>query len=509
MRRRRRVPDAPGAPDPVGRGGGRDRDAGFALVEVLVAALLLALVAAALLPLLTAGTEGSAYAQRRADMARNGRVALDKLLREARAAESFRVLAPGQVSFTLDWGDGTGASPTVQYTLNPATHNLEYRWSADYDYRVPITVRAQNAVGAGYAVAVQLNHASLVAAGKSLASGDDVRVRYWNGSAYSELDRVLDPTSAWNTSSTTLWFALQAPIAAGATDANYFLYYGNLADSNPPAFGPNVFLDYQDGTSLDGWVRRDGLLGAVASSPTDGFVFQAASGSGWRELTKNEPHGDVEIFWGFWNGTTDAANGNQAGVSARLGDTGAGYRLVPGDRTDTLLSLYYAPAWGGPGSVIASVPGGVVPGVSYFGRFAVVGGLLQAKYWAAGTAEPSVWQLAVIDGRASAGNHYGQFDGAAPSIDHRHRTLIIRSRVALEPAAALGAETAGGRADASAPLAGPFRTLVVSCFDASGGALPCAPSGPVQTVQIQLVVMDADGLVPDLSLTGQAARRAR
>src|SRR5207253_11095072 len=106
---------------------------------------------------------------------------------------------------------GTGAAPTVQYSLNGATHNLEYRWSADYDYREPITIVAVNAVASGYAVALTFNHAALVTLVKSLPSGDDVRVRYWNGTSMTELDRVVDPTSAWNNpiTNTKIWFRLQ------------------------------------------------------------------------------------------------------------------------------------------------------------------------------------------------------------------------------------------------------------------------------------------------------------
>src|SRR5262249_53702941 len=153
------------------------------------------------------------------------------------------------------------------------------------------------------------NHASLVGAGKSLAGGDDVRVRYWSGSAMVELDRVLDPASSWNAAATTIWFRLQAGGGAGATGTNYYLFYGNLADANPPAYGPNVFLDYQDGAALDGWIRRDAFPGTYASSPSSGFLFQAAAGSGFRELTKNVPHGDVEIFWGFTSDPADATDG--------------------------------------------------------------------------------------------------------------------------------------------------------------------------------------------------------
>src|SRR5205807_6186270 len=104
------------------------------------------------------------------------------------------------------------------------------------------------------------------------------------------------------------------------------LYYGNLNDANPPAYGPNVFLDYQDGspapgTALDGWTRRDSLGGTPYSTSAGGFVFTepVTSNSGLYELTKNVANSDVEIFWGFWT-TSNNSRGNEAGVGARLSD---------------------------------------------------------------------------------------------------------------------------------------------------------------------------------------------
>lgn len=480
---------------------------GFVLVEVLVTVLLLAMVVGALLPLLTSGREGGDYAQRRQSMTRAGRIALDKLIREMRAAASFRTLAAGQIGLTLQWGDGTGAAPTVQYSLNAVTHNLEYRWSANWDYRAQVTVQAQDAVASGYAVSFAFNHASLVAAGKSLASGDDVRVRYWNGSSMVELDRILDPASSWNTATTTVWFRLQAPVGAGTSDRNYYLYYGNLADANPPAYGPNVFLDYQDGTALDGWIRRDSLTGSYAPSATNGFLFQATLGGGFRELTKNVPHGDVEIFWGFASDAADSADGHDAGIGARLGDTGSGYRVTVADQANKTLRIQYWPSWGGPGSVIGTVNASTAPGQPYFGRFYLVGSSIGAKYWAAGTPEPGGWQVSATDASAATGNHYGQVDGLQSPENHSHRTVIIRPRVALEPTVALGAETSGARPDALAALAGPFRSLSVACFDALHSSIPCSPTPPVRAVQVSLVVMDPDGAVPDMTLTDMAYRQ--
>ena len=475
---------------------------------MLVTVLLLAMVVGALLPLLTSGRQGADYAGRRQAMTRAGRIALDKLIREMRAAASFRTLAPGQISFTLRWGDGTGAEPTVQYSLNGVTHNLEYRWSADWDYRARVTVQALDAVPAGYATALTFNHASLVGAGKSLAGGGDVRVRYWNGSGMVELDRVLDPASSWNAAATTIWFRLQAGVGAGATDSNYYLFYGNLADANPPSYGPNVFLDYQDGAALDGWIRRDALPGTYAASPSSGFLFQAAAGSGFRELTKNVPHGDVEIFWGFASDPADATDGHDAGIGARLDDTGGGYRVTVADQSNTMLRIEYWPSWGGPGSVIAGMNANTTPGRPYFGRFYLVGSSIRAKYWAAGTPEPAGWQVSATDASAATGNHYGQVDGSQSPENHSHSTVVIRPRVALEPIAALGVEASGARADPPVALSGPFRSLTVACFDAVHASIACSPTTPVRAVQVSLVVMDATGAVPDVTLTDMAYRQS-
>src|SRR5207302_8024382 len=68
-------------------------EAGATLIEVQVTTLLLALVVGALFPVLSIGQQGSDYSRRRQTMTQTGRVALDKLIRELRAAESFRTLA--------------------------------------------------------------------------------------------------------------------------------------------------------------------------------------------------------------------------------------------------------------------------------------------------------------------------------------------------------------------------------------------------------------------------------
>ena len=130
-------------------------------------------------------------------------------------------------------------------------------WDPDYLYRQKITVTAgATAVPTGYSVPITFDHAQLVTDGKSQADGDDIRVLYWNGSTWTELDRALQEGSAWNSASTMIWFKTQAAIAASASDDNYYLYYANDSAVNPPANKSNVYDfwdDFDDGSLEAGW----------------------------------------------------------------------------------------------------------------------------------------------------------------------------------------------------------------------------------------------------------------
>jgi|GEM_PF-1523589 len=507
------TPKSPRGPEP------RRGEAGLSFVEVLLAALLLSLVVGGVLPLL-GGAQGSyEETRRRQELVENARVALDLLLRQVRAAESFRVISPGLIRLTLFWGDGSGSAPTVEYVLDGTGGELAYRWSADWDYRRQITVTAVQTTPAGYAIPLVFDHAALVAAGKSLPGGEDVRIKYWSGTAMVELDRVLDPLSAWNTSAVKLWFRLQAPVAAREADASYYLYYGNPAAPPPPARGDNVFLDYEDGSTLDGWTRRDPCAPAppagYAPSP-DGFVLQTSSGNNcYRRLSKNVPHDDLEIFWGFRSGAPGdrpANDRHMVGMGARLSSSGAGYLVVPGEDSNRRLRIREVTAWNVSGSILAQTPQNaalyrVTPGTDYYGRFSLVGSTLQAKFWPAGAAEPG-WMLSAMDATYAAGAHYALVDGHDAPQDHRHRRVIVRPRVQLEPLLALGGEVPGTRPDALDALAGPIRSLTVVCFAATGAPVDCSQARQVRSVQVTLAVMDPDGRVPDLVVSGRAFRQA-
>ncbi|HYU07346.1 MAG TPA: DUF2341 domain-containing protein, partial [Thermoplasmata archaeon] len=182
-------------------------------------------------------------------------------------------------------------------------------WDGTYAYRQRITVTAASAsLPTGYSVSVTLNHASLVSAGKSLLSGDDVRTVYWSGSAWTELDRILGDGSAWNIASTTIWLKTQAAIGASSSDDNYYLYYGNAAATSPPTNKANVYLFFDgfEAGNLNKWTLTDGGLWQVATDQARAGTYSLKypeEASTTRHIVANpvldEPNVYFEAGWRF------------------------------------------------------------------------------------------------------------------------------------------------------------------------------------------------------------------
>jgi type II secretory pathway pseudopilin PulG len=483
---------------------------GASLTELLAVTAILIVAVSGLVPMLWLGGQSRARVDRHAEALHQARRAADKLVRDMRAARSFQLVSPALVRAVVARGDGSGATPTVEYAFDGATGELRYRVAADFAYRRRITVTAGSAaVPAGYSIPLIFNHAALVTAGKSLASGDDVRVLYWTGTRWIELDRFRDIPSAWNTAATQVWFKLQAPLPASGSNNNYYLHYGDPASGPPPANGDYVFLDYEDGTTLADWIRRDACNGTYTAS-SDGFLFQSTTTSCYRRMSKAAAHSDVEIFWGFRSDSpTAGSNRHQVGVGARLNDAGAGYLVTPADATNARLRIRYVTSWASAGSVIAQTGTGysITPGVDYYGRFYLVGSAIRAKYWIVGTAEPA-WLLQTIHSLVASGPNHAQVDGQASPETHRHRHIIVRQRVDPEPTAALAPEESGTRADAFAPFAGPFRAMAVRCFDNAGSVIACGTPQAIRSVEVALTTMDPTGEVADIVVTSRAYRQA-
>ncbi len=141
-------------------------------------------------------------------------------------------------------------------------------WDSAYLFRQRIDVET-GAVGApdAYTVSVDVDHQALVDIEAARADGNDVRVVWWDGSAWVELDRVLDDDAAWNQTDTTILFRTQTPIEADSI-ANYWLYFGNPTPAAVLDDPENVFLliedfesgglgDFEDRTAGTAWYTAD------------------------------------------------------------------------------------------------------------------------------------------------------------------------------------------------------------------------------------------------------------
>lgn len=172
------------------------------------------------------------------------------------------------------------ASTTVELQRDASTASASFAWQvvtwggpgwADLEspFRRRIDVTGGSvAAPDGYTTPLTFDHAAMVAAGQSLASGDDIRIWRHDGASWAELDRVLDDGSSWNAADTTVWFRTREPIGAGAT-VSYWLYAG---DRTPPpvlADPANVWLAVEgfEGGDLGIFDDRTGGTGWYAAAP--------------------------------------------------------------------------------------------------------------------------------------------------------------------------------------------------------------------------------------------------
>ncbi|NIM47698.1 MAG: hypothetical protein GTO22_00280, partial [Gemmatimonadales bacterium] len=114
-------------------------------------------------------------------------------------------------------------------------------WNSTYNSRERINISAgSSAIPSEYPVKLTLNHAQMVTDSKSQSDGDDIRIAYWTGSAWSEVNRTLGDGSSWNSASTTILFKTQASIAASGFDNDHYLYYNNTGAASPPTNTPSA-----------------------------------------------------------------------------------------------------------------------------------------------------------------------------------------------------------------------------------------------------------------------------
>jgi prepilin-type N-terminal cleavage/methylation domain-containing protein len=89
---------------------------GYTLAELMVAMAVMALLLAGIFLTLREGQSAYQYGAGRAEVQQNGRVALDRMLRELRTASTITTATATDLKFT--YLDETGTLITVEYTLS-------------------------------------------------------------------------------------------------------------------------------------------------------------------------------------------------------------------------------------------------------------------------------------------------------------------------------------------------------------------------------------------------------
>ena len=346
-------------------------------------------------------------------------------------------------------------------------------WNTNYDYRRQITIvnNAVSAIDEGYSVCVTIDTASLISAGKTLASGDDLRVAYLSGSIWTELDRdAIDVNSA----STQVWFKTQAAIEATGADGNYYVYYGNPSSGSPPANKSNVYLWFDDFSRADNpdittetaYNVKTG--GGVWSIETNALKNVGASGDPNKLLITalGDVNNAVDMFVKIRVTSFAGGDASRMGLSCCMDTSpsrGSGCCGLLHEDVNSLDLLNDLRSWGTQGTYSWSL------NTWYCMRFRVndpASRVGQVKVWQVGTTEPSAW---TVDGNFGSGTarSYGEvgFAGSRTTDTTYFDDILIRFIADSEPSTSLGSEESQGnnRLD----MDGAF-TIDVSTYPLSG-----------------------------------------
>jgi hypothetical protein len=215
-------------------------------------------------------------------------------------AVSFNVLSDS-TSANIPQGWVNGTIPNFGMLVKDQLEDGN-TWS--FTRTITVTVGA-NAPFNGYngysAQITGFNTAALVAAGKMLATCNDLRIARFAANTWTQLDRQVINC---NTANTTIWFKLQADIAANGSDNSYSLFYGNANATAPPANLNNVYLAYDnfDSDTLNqppaGWtVQANGPWNVVSDVGANRILRESNNTATVRNVIKINSVANERDVW--------------------------------------------------------------------------------------------------------------------------------------------------------------------------------------------------------------------
>jgi hypothetical protein len=207
----------------------------------------------------------------------------------AGTAISFNVLSDA-TSTNISQGWVSGTIPNYGLLVKD---QLEDGATWSFTRAITVTVGA-NAPFNGYsgysAQITGFDTATLVTAGKMRADCNDLRIARFAANTWTQLDRQV---VGCNTANTTIWFKMQADVAANGSDASYSMFYGNANAPAPPANLNNVYLAYDnfDSDTVNqppaGWtVQGGGPWNVVADVGTNRILRESNAAGNNRNIIK-------------------------------------------------------------------------------------------------------------------------------------------------------------------------------------------------------------------------------
>jgi len=264
-------------------------------------------------------------------------------------------------SFTIDMNQNYYDSFDDDSSVKEKSENVDWAqgymqfgntlwWNSSYGYSKQLNI-SNNDVGVlkeGYSVNLTLDTETMINAGKLKVDCSDLRVIWWNGINFIEIDRVNE--TSCDSASTEIWFKLQENISVSGSDNNYYIYFGNSNPGVPLENKSNIYWfwdDFNDGNS-DRWTVDSGDWAVNANNEYN----QSNNAGAYMSTSVGESWWDNYIVETKMNVYSGGATGGFASVLVRYQSAGNYYAIILDDRDPDSIWIrqfisggYTGPEW--------------------------------------------------------------------------------------------------------------------------------------------------------------------